>query len=203
MSSTDLEFWNERYRQGRIPWDAGRTPEPLLQWLQRTPRRGRVLVPGCGSGYEVRSFHDHGWEVLAVDFSPASVDRARAILGQLGARVVLGDFFTYPFERPFDVVYERAFLCSLPPERWPDCVRRIGTCLAPGGLWLGFFLYGHEDEPPPYPMTEADAQRLIEPKFERLEDVPVPDSVPVFAGRERWQVWRKRSVLPDPPGQSS
>jgi len=33
---------------------------------------------------------------------------------------------------------------------------------------------------------------LLEPAFERLEDRPVGDSLPVFAGKERWQLWRRR-----------
>ncbi|MGA4579506.1 methyltransferase domain-containing protein [Limisphaera sp. VF-2] len=203
MNAEDIEFWNGRYRQGRIPWDAGRTPQQLVQWLQRNPQPARVLIPGCGSGYEVRTFHEYGWDVLAVDFAPASVERARAVLGDLGSRVVLADFFTCPFERAFDVIYERAFLCSLPPHRWPECIRRVWECLRPGGLWLGFFLYGHEDEPPPWPMTEADARQLVEPRFERIEEEPALDSVPVFAGRERWQVWRKRAVPLGPSEEPS
>jgi len=27
----------------------------------------------------------------------------------------------------------------------------------------------------------------------RIEDAPVGDSIPVFEGKERWQVWRRRS----------
>ncbi len=169
-------------------------PARLLQWLQRNPGPGRVLIPGCGSGYEVRAFHEHGWDVVAVDHAPASVERARGLLGELGTRVVLADYFTHPLGPPFDVVYERAFLCSFPPPRWHECARRARECLVAGGLGLGFFLYSQEDEPPPYPMTEAEARRLLGECFEPLEDEPVPDAVPVFAGRERWQVWRKRSA---------
>ena len=33
---------------------------------------------------------------------------------------------------------------------------------------------------------------LLSPHFERIEDAPVDDSIPVFAGRERWQVWQRR-----------
>jgi hypothetical protein len=29
------------------------------------------------------------------------------------------------------------------------------------------------------------------PRFERLDDQAVNDSLPVFVGKERWQVWRR------------
>ena len=32
---------------------------------------------------------------------------------------------------------------------------------------------------------------LLSPNFVRIEDAAVDDSIPVFSGRERWQVWRR------------
>jgi len=129
---------------------------------------------------------------LAVDYSAAAVERARQVLGALADKVVLTDFFTYNFGgQAFDVVYERTFLCSLPPECWPAYAQRTADLLRPGGKLLGFFLYGHEDEPPPYPLTDSDAKELFGVRFTRIVDVPVTDSLPLFVGRERWQVWQK------------
>jgi SAM-dependent methyltransferase len=192
MKSTEPEFWETRYRTGKMPWDAHGVPQ-ALQVRLRTARSGRVLIPGCGSGYEVRAFAERGWEVLAVDFSPAAIARSRQVLGPLADRVWLADFFTQDFGGDhFDVVYERTFLCSLPPDVWPKYARRMAELLRPGGQVIGFFLYGHEDEPPPYPLAEADAQTLFGAQFIRLADEPVTDSLPLFAGRERWQVWEKK-----------
>jgi SAM-dependent methyltransferase len=141
----------------------------------------------------VRAFHEHGWDVAALDFSPAAVEHARDMLGSLADRVVLADFFTHDFGgQTFDLVYERTFLCSLPSGRWPDYEQRMAELLRPGGKLVGFFLYGHEDDPPPYPLTEADAQAILGRHFVRVVDDPVADSLPLFAGRERWQVWKKR-----------
>ena len=194
MKPTEADFWDSRYRAGRTPWDFRGAPRALTEFLRTTGTRGRALIPGCGSGYEVRAFHEHGWDVMAVDFSPVAVERAREVLGPLAEKVMLADFFTHDFgQQSFDEIYERTFLCSLPPGRWPDYVHRMRELLRPGGKLLGFFLYGPEDEPPPYPLTEAEAQALFEPGFVRLVDESVTDALPLFAGRERWQVWAKRS----------
>lgn len=191
MKSTDMEFWDSRYRAGRTPWDFHGVPAALSGWLA-TATPGRALIPGCGSGYEVRAFHERGWDAQAVDYSPAAIERARQVLGTLAGKIVRADFFTHDFgTRKFDVIYERTFLCSFPPDVWPKYIRRMAELLVNGGKLIGFFFYGQEDEPPPYPLTEADAQALFGGRFTRIVDEPVIDSLQLFAGRERWQVWEK------------
>ena len=54
---------------------------------------------------------------IAVDFSPPTVDRARAVLGQLGSNVLLADFSVDDFGANFNLIYERIFLCALRPAR--------------------------------------------------------------------------------------
>ncbi len=194
MNSAEMEFWDGRYRAEHMPWDFRGVPRALVQWLQKCERPGRVLIPGCGSGYEVKAFAEHGWEVLAVDFSPAAVRRARAVLGALGERVMLADFFRGDFgRRKFDVVYERTFLCALPPERWPDYVRCVEENLVEGGRLVGFFFYGKENQPPPFPLTEERARSLFG-EFSRTVDEVASDSLPLYAGYERWQVWQRKGA---------
>ena len=115
------EFWEKRFRPGFTPWDSGGIPLALESFLGREPRGARVLIPGCGSGYEVRAFVQAGFETLAIDFAPAAVERAQRTLGPLAHLVRLADFFEFDFGRSFDLIYERTFLCALPRRLWPRC----------------------------------------------------------------------------------
>src|SRR6185503_465316 len=133
-----------------MPWDAGGVPEELERYLATHANGGRVLVPGCGSGYEVRAFAEHGYEVVAIDFSEAAMEKAAEVLGDLKSAVVLGDFFTHDFGEPFDLVYERAFLASLRPRLWPTWSERIAGLVRPGGRLAGYFVYGEQRGGPPY-----------------------------------------------------
>src|SRR5215469_14162042 len=108
------QFWEKRFRENFTPWDAGKVPAALEQFLAAERARLRVLIPGCGSGYEVRAFAEAGHEALAVDFAPAALERAKRILGPLSACVRLADFFEADLGGAYDLIYERAFLCSLP-----------------------------------------------------------------------------------------
>jgi hypothetical protein len=48
--------WEQRYETGDTPWEKGAPAPPLLEWLEsRGSIRGDILVPGCGSGHDVRA----------------------------------------------------------------------------------------------------------------------------------------------------
>jgi SAM-dependent methyltransferase len=162
--SSHPDFWTTRYAVGKTPWDFGGVPAALKSFLARSSVPTRVLIPGCGSGYEVQAFHAAGYDVTTIDFSPAAVDQAKRVLGVLAERVILGDFFTHDFGQcRFDLIYERTFLCSMAPSRWPDYVKRMADLLSPGGRLIGVFLYGQRSPSgPPFPLTDTDADRLFE-----------------------------------------
>jgi len=191
MDSSRPEFWDTRFRERVTPWDAGAAPAKLKDWLAGRPA-ARVLVPGCGTGYEVRLFAEHGHDVLGIDFSDLALEAARRELGSLSGLVRKGDFFA--LEERFDLVYERAFLCALPRARWADWGRRMAGLVRPGGELAGFFYLGDNERGPPFGTSRAGLNALLQDAFQLAEDQPVPpaQSIPVFEGREIWQVWKRQ-----------
>jgi SAM-dependent methyltransferase len=192
QDSSKPDFWDARFRGGVTPWDAGRVPPKLARWLDAHRQPMRVLIPGCGSGYEVRAFHERGNEVLAIDFSDAALEAAARALGELAPLARRADFFALDAEL-FDLVYERAFLCALPRRIWPDWGRRVPELLRPGGRLAGFFYFEDNQRGPPFGTSEAELRALLEPAFalEENESLPPGESLAVFEGRERWMVWRR------------
>lgn len=132
------------------PWTLHSIPSALDWFLCRTTVRGAVLIPGCGSDHGViRAFHAIGFTVTAIDFSPVAVAQAKAAVGSLSERVIVGDFFRHDFGNTcFDLIYERTFLCALHPSQWHEYARRIADLLTPNGLLAGIFFYGQESDPP-------------------------------------------------------
>jgi len=199
MSKEDAaqpEFWEKRFRENFTPWDAGRVPAALEEFLKTETRGQRVLVPGCGSGYEVRAFAEAGFETLAIDFAPAAVERARQTLGPLAHLVRSADFFEFDPGTPFDLVYERAFLCALPRRLWPGYAPRVAELLRPGGRLVGFFYLDEGERGPPFGLKAGELEALFSEHFDRIADAAVGDSIPIFAGKERWQVWARSSRRP-------
>src|SRR5690349_10728409 len=189
----EREFWELRYAAAFAPWDAGRVPRRLLSFIESPPPQ-RVLVPGCGSAWDVRGFAEHGWDVTGIDFSSRAIEEARRILGPYASRVREADFFAPLEAAPFDVVYERALLCALPRRLWGDWGRRMAQLVRPGGLLAGFFYFDEGERGPPFPLhSQAELDALLAGNFLREADQPVDDSIAVFRGKERWQAWRRQS----------
>lgn len=188
------EFWDQRFRTGVTPWDAGRVPNALQAFAASCARPRRVLIPGCGSGWEARYLAELGWDVTALDFSAEAVAAARVNLGPYADRLVLADYFNFDAPGAFDLIYERTFLCAMPRRMWPQYAARTAALLKPGdGLLVGFFFFSDEPKGPPFGTSSAALAELLEPWFSREQDCAVDDSIPLFRNRERWQEWRRKA----------
>lgn len=185
-------FWDERFDKAFTPWDRGRAPAALRRFVAEAAAPLSALIPGCGSAHELALMCAAGWDVTAIDFSPVAVARARALAGPWAARIVEADFFAWEAARPLDLVYEQAFLCALPRERWAEVARRWEALLAPGGMLAGYFFFDDNVKGPPFGIGRARLEALLAPGFACVVDEAVEDSLPVFGEKERWMVWRRR-----------
>ena len=190
--STSPSFWDERFERGFTPWDRGGVPGALANFVARQAGPLRTLIPGCGAAYELALLSEAGWDVTAIDFSPAAVATARAAVGEWGDRVLEADFFKWEPVYPIELIYERAFLCALPRVMWPQVAARWAELLAPGALLAGFFFFDEVVKGPPFGISSAALNALMTPHFVCLDDAPVADSIPVFEGKERWQLWQRK-----------
>jgi hypothetical protein len=102
------------------------------------------------------------------------------------------DFFGPQQGEPFDLVYERAFLCALPPAMRAGWAARMASLVRPGGRLVGFFYFDDGARGPPFGIAPAALDDLLLPAFTCVDDRAPPDSIPVFAGKERWQAWVRR-----------
>ncbi|XLZ68119.1 methyltransferase [Massilia sp. SR12] len=201
------EFWDQRFEGAFTPWDRGGVPCQLAAWLQTVETgkpgsgpagrtlvsRFTVLIPGCGTAYELQAFCEAGWDATAIDFSPAAVVAAQQNLGPWRTHVVEADFFTH--QAAPHVIYERAFLCAMPREMWPRVVQRWAELLPEGGLLLGYFFFDNNPKGPPFGADRQQLNELMSAHFDLEWDAPVEDSLPVFEGKERWMAWRRKKGL--------
>jgi hypothetical protein len=187
------EFWNVRFDANFTPWDQRGVPQCLRDYLLTHPQPQKVLIPGCGTANEVKHFLDCKWVPTAIDFSPAAVAQARAQLGAAASHVREDDFFGGAI-RPgdFDVIYERAFLCALPRGLWEDWAKRVAELIPQSGRLIGFFFADDNPKGPPFGLQKGELEQLLSPAFTLFEKKIPPDSIPVFAGKESWQIWSRK-----------
>ena len=187
-------FWDVRFDASCTPWDQGGVPQSLAHYVTQNPAPKRTLIPGCGSAHEVRFLAERGWDVSAIDFSPAAVAHAKRLLGAMADHVHEMDFFGEPLRHQrYEVIYERAFLCALPRQLWTAWAARVTELLPEAGLLIGFFFFDSNEKGPPFGISPEALSELLSPAFELIEANMPGDSISLFSGKEKWQVWRRRA----------
>ncbi|KAI0883452.1 S-adenosyl-L-methionine-dependent methyltransferase [Annulohypoxylon maeteangense] len=169
--------WSELWESGQTDfWDRGKPSPALIDFIEsatlprRDGRRLRVLVPGCGKGYDVAMLALHGFDVCGLEVSERGAEVAREFTtSQLSnpselnfgskythsmtgcVQIIAGDFFKRDWEKlcfegdttGFDIIYDYTFLCALLPVMRKDWAHRMSELLAPDGILvcLEFPLY--------------------------------------------------------------
>ncbi len=68
-------------------------------------------------------------------------------------------------------------------------MQRVIELLRPQGRIAGFFFFEDGERGPPFGLKIGELEALLGKHFDRTTDAPVTDSIPIFAGKERWQIW--------------
>lgn len=192
--------WNDSYLRGETPWDKGEAAPPLLEYLEREVMEGRVLVPGCGRGHDVRAISHGGAEVVGFDISPAAIEAAEAIKRSGSERYLVGDIFDPPasFSGMFDIVFEHTCISGLPPERRDDYGRQVTRCLKPGGSLIGIFYLNpwdddEEPSPPPWGITVDEIDAMFAGRLELVKEWTPACAYPGREGRELVRIFTKKT----------
>lgn len=187
--------WESRYQCGDMPWEKGAPSPGLVDFLAAHPKleRGTVLVPGCGSGHDVRAWAAAGFAPTGYDIAPSAIalGREKTAAAGLKAEFVLGDFLTDTPPQPFDWVFEHTLFCAIDPSRRDDYVRATLRWLKPGGHYLAVGYLIPDTDGPPFGTTRAELVERFSPGFELLEEW-VPRSYENRTGLELMLWWRKR-----------
>ena len=142
MSGPTSDFWQAKFESNVTPWDRGDASPQLRQWLSsKVLTTCRIVVPGCGSGYEVAVLARSGFDVTGIDYAPAAIARTRSAVAAANASadVIEADVLTFTPGTLFDAVYEQTCLCALHPDRWVPYARRLHAWLRSGGSLFALF----------------------------------------------------------------
>lgn len=192
------EFWDALYARPRQPWELG-TPTPtLVDFVESTPpAKGRVAVPGCGRGHDVRYLTRKGYAAVGIDFSPTVVRHARVLarLESIDASFVEMDIFDlpHPYATAFDGVWEYTCYCAIDPARRAEYIDVLAKIVRSGGFLLAcFFPVGGDWVGPPYPVDPDEVRRLLAPAFSIEREFEPAQSPKPRRGFE-WMVYALRT----------
>jgi SAM-dependent methyltransferase len=140
-----VELWDREYRDRLvIPSSSRVQPAKAFTLFERMGAfdgGGHVLDAGCGNGRNAVYLAKLGWDVTAIDASPAAVERASRLVVDsnlewqvsVGERV-LADKWTYD-DSTFDLVVDSYVLCHYADVSFIDTyLSEIRRVLKPGGI---------------------------------------------------------------------
>ena len=166
--------WNDRYRDGNLPWDTGRPSTELQRVVcQHAIPPCRALDLGCGTGTNCIWLAQQGFDVTGIDVAPLAVERAEARAHAAGvtANFTVADVLHLPdLHGPFEFFFDRGCYHAVrrnAPELYAPAVARQ---LASGGR--GLILAGNAREPhdpgPPV-VTEEEIRDELGLEFQILD----------------------------------
>ncbi|MFM1931739.1 MAG: hypothetical protein RL226_1042 [Bacteroidota bacterium] len=181
----DALYWQQRWQEGATGWDIGAASPFLMHVASQFPLNTRILIPGCGSGYEAEALWRLGYSGVEV------VDIATEPLRKLAERVPdfplaqmhHGDLFA--LEGSFEVILEQTFFCALDPQWRRRYAEKMASLLVPKGTLAGLlFDFPLTQEGPPFGGSREEYQELFSEYFTLLEMQHTELSIPPRCGRE-------------------
>jgi methyl halide transferase len=188
--------WEDHYQRQETPWEKGEASPGLMDYLRREPVRGRVLVPGCGFGHDVRALAATADEVVGIDLAPSAVAAARKFPQVGGERYEVADLFALPkaWRGSFDWVWEHTCFCAIDREMRAAYVEVVAGALQPGGHLLAIFYLdpGHDspEEGPPFGVSTGELDALFGARFALVKEWLPSKAYPGREGREWIRVLR-------------
>ena len=137
--------------QQRQKWSDCLHAEITRQFPGRAPESLRVLEAGTGPGFFAILLRELGYDVTAIDLTPAMLEEAKKNAGELAGRICWMEMNAEALDfadATFDVVVSRNLTWNLPhPEK---AYAEWARVLKPGGLLLNFdanwYAYLFDDE---------------------------------------------------------
>jgi SAM-dependent methyltransferase len=131
----DAGDWDDRYRATDRLWSA--EPNVFVADRLGSQRPGTGLDLASGEGRNAIWLAEQGWDMTAVDFSAAAIERGRAASDEVSW--VVADIRTWEPDDVYHLVVI-AYL-QLSVEEFEPLIRRVVTWLTPGGE---LFMVGHD-----------------------------------------------------------
>jgi cyclopropane fatty-acyl-phospholipid synthase-like methyltransferase len=162
-------FFNLWYLLQKPPWDTGISPPELMAYIQTHPP-GRALDLGCGTGTNVITLAEHGWQATGVDFALPAIRKARRKARQARMEAqFLAESVTrlVQVNGPFELILDMGCFHNLAAAEKAVYIRNLERLLAPGGSYLlyGFF---KADGTTGIGLEEADVASLAD-RFQLLD----------------------------------
>jgi SAM-dependent methyltransferase len=192
MNELNKEYWSSRYQNNQTGWDLGGVSPPLKAYFdQMTNKDVKILIPGCGRGYEGIYLWQNGFKnVYFADFSPEAIQHIQNTIPEIPEnQLVCQDFFT--IENDFDLIVEQTMFCAINPGLREKYVKKTKELLNPNGKMIGLLFNRDFEGGPPFGGSEKEYKNLFSKYFELKIMENSVNSVAPRQGHELFFIARK------------
>jgi len=154
-------FFQFSYYQ-KPPWDTGISPPELFEFIENH-EPGRAIDIGCGTGTNVITLAQAGWQVTGVDFAPRAIRLARRKIKEAGiqADVQVNDATNLnKIYGPYDLALDLGCFHGISPHGQKRYLEQMDRILAPQGFWLMYGFIKPETDHESTGLIEADLSRI-------------------------------------------
>jgi SAM-dependent methyltransferase len=179
------DYWNNRYEAEETGWDLKTISSPLKAYIdQLTDKNLRILIPGCGSGYEAEYLLKQGFQdVTVIDFAPLVVEKMQSYMAEYqNIKIICADFFTHSSK--YDLILEQTFFCALAPLLRPKYVQKMCELLNKNGKLVGLLFGVQFPNNPPFGGSREEYLDLFSNTFKINLLEPCNNSVKPREGNE-------------------
>lgn len=187
MVESDLtaEYWSSRYQEQNDGWDIGQVSPPLRAYFdQLEDPTHKILIPGCGRGYEGIYLINKGFHnVYFVDFSAVPLRFIKNQVSNLPEdQLIQSDFFE--LDGQYDLIIEQTLFCAIDPALRSQYASKVYDLLRPGGKLVGLLFNRDFEGGPPFGGNEHEYRSYFEPLFSSVMMSPCYNSLPPRMGAE-------------------
>ncbi|KMZ69524.1 Thiopurine S-methyltransferase [Zostera marina] len=191
--------WETCWKYGKQKWDLGKETPAVLDLLRKDALpKGRIFVPGCGTGYDVVAMAGPDRYVVGMDISETCVRKSQELFsGSPNVNYftfLQGDFFKWNPEDKFDLIFDYTFFCAIDPSMRKAWGQKMRDILNPDGELIAL-MFPLDNFPggPPFALSVSDYEDVLIPLgFNALCIEDNAMAIPPRMGREKLGRWTKR-----------
>ena len=149
---------------GNPPWDTNQTTPEVMDFIAKNPP-GRVLDMGCGTGTNVITLVQQGWQATGVDFVPKAIRSARkkADRAKISAEFLVGDVTKLQaINGQFDFILDIGCYHNLPAEGKEKYRANLDRLMVTRGFFLLYCFFKPDDSDSGSGLVEADLDAISE-----------------------------------------
>ena len=193
----DFEYWENIYLNNDIGWDLGGIT-PYIGKISDEIKKGKVIILGCGRGYDAVMLAKKGFEVTAVDFSPSAINFLNNLSEEQDAfvNIIQKNIFSLGdnYKNHFDYVIEQTCFCAIDTKRRSEYELLVNKLLKVKGQLIGlWFPIGKEvsEGGPPFGLSIDEIKLLFSKKWSILKEEYSNLSIEKRKNREKIIIFEK------------